>query len=120
MKSLPLFVSVIAPLPALKLDVPATLKAPPCAMPPVVVVTASPPLPMFSALALKVPLFVARLAKAPLPPLPSAPVNVTAPVPALTVRACLVAVALSTVLPKDTAPLVVASVTSVPNVTASL
>ena len=89
-------------------------------MPPVVVVTASPPLPMFNALALKVPLFVARLARAPLAPLPSAPVSVTAPVPALMVRARLVAVALSTVLPKDTAPLMVASVTSVPNVTASL
>ena len=120
MKSLPASVSVIAPLPALKLDVPATVKAPPCAMPPVVVVTASPPLPMFNALALKVPLFVARLARAPLAPLPSAPVSVTAPVPALMVRARLVAVALSTVLPKDTAPLMVASVTSVPNVTASL
>ena len=85
------------------------------------------------------PAFVARLAAATLPKvvspvlftvnapsaplvalLPTAPPKVTDPVPAFTVRARAVVVALSTVPVKFTALFVVVSTVSLPRVTASL
>ena len=120
-KSLSVFSSVIAWPPALKPDKPVTTNLPPCVMSPVVVVTDNPPLPIFSAFALQLPLWVVKLPSAPLVALlPTAPPKVTDPVPAFTVRARAVVVALSTVPVKFTALFVVVSTVSLPRVTASL
>src|SRR5574340_51716 len=77
----PLFVSVTAPVkllpalfnvmvlaPELNDEAPVMVNAPPWEMEPAVVVAERPPLPIFSACALNVPLFVDRLVSAVPPP----------------------------------------------------
>src|SRR6185437_15967884 len=116
-KSLPLLFSASAPL-ALKVDIPVTVKAPPCPMPPPVVVTDRPPPPMFSAFALNVLLLVVRPDSAPLTP-PTEPPNDTRPLAALTVSTSGVPlVALSTAPVKPTPALSEVSATLLPSVTA--
>ena len=105
---------MIVPLPALKAEVPATLKMPDvCEMLPVVVVTDKEPLTVTSP-ALNVPLFVVRPVSATPPP--TASPKVAAPLVLCTPSVC----APSTVDAKSIEPPVLISSVLAPSVTAPL